>query len=107
MKRQFLWMVMMAIGLNTSAQTTNEVNDSIQLDSLTLHELHEVVIKGRLRNTRLKGDAMVTRITGSTLEKAGTAEDVLRRVPGMIRKGEDLEVIGRGKPIYYINGRRV
>ena len=107
MKRQFLWMVMMAIGLNTSAQTTNEVNDSIQLDSLTLHELHEVVIKGRLPNTRLKGDAMVTRITGSTLEKAGTAEDVLRRVPGMIRKGEDLEVIGRGKPIYYINGRRV
>ena len=56
-------MVMMAIGLNTSAQTTNEVNDSIQLDSLTLHELHEVVIKGRLPNTRLKGDAMVTRIT--------------------------------------------
>ena len=74
---------------------------------MNIHQLQEVVVKGQLPYTRLRGDAMVTRITGSVLEKAGTAQDVLRKVPGIIRKGEDLEVVGRGTPVYYINGRRV
>lgn len=31
----------------------------------------------------------------------------MAKTPGMIRQGEKLEVIGRGEPIFYINGRRV
>ena len=90
-----------------TAKAQNEL-DSLALDSiLTIYELQEVVVKGQLPNTRLKGNAMVTKISGSVLEKAGTAQDVLRKVPGMIKKGDDLEVIGRGTPVYYINGRRV
>ena len=95
-----------AIAANAQAATAG-ASDSLKLDTLNIHQLQEVVIKGQLPYTRLKGDAMVTRITGSTLEKAGTAQDVLRKVPGIIKKGEDLEVVGRGKPVYYINGRRV
>lgn len=95
-----------AIAANAQDATTG-ASDSLKLDTLNIHQLQEVVIKGQLPYTRLKGDAMVTRITGSTLEKAGTAQDVLRKVPGIIKKGEDLEVVGRGKPVYYINGRRV
>lgn len=94
----------MAIG----AMCANAQSDSLALDSImSIYELQEVVVKGQLPNTRLKGDALVTKVSGSVLEKAGTAEDVLRKVPGMIRKGDGLEVIGRGAPIYYINGRRV
>ena len=55
----------------------------------------------------MKGDAMVTRIAGTPLEKVGTVSDMLRQVPGMIQKGDGLEVIGRGAPAYYVNGRRV
>ena len=95
-----------AIAANAQAATAG-ASDSLKLDTLNIHQLQEVVIKGQLPYTRLKGDAMVTRITGSTLEKAGTAQDVLRKVPGIIKKGEDLEVIGRGKPVFYINGRKV
>ena len=85
-----------------NAQTEQKV-DTLSVDTMNIQQLQEVVVRGQLPYTRLKGDAMVTRITGSVLEKAGTAQDVLRKVPGMIRKGDELEVIGRGKPVYYIN----
>lgn len=41
------------------------------------------------------------------LEHAGNAQDLMAKVPGMIRHNGKLEVIGRGEPVYYINGRRV
>lgn len=69
--------------------------------------LGEVVVKGDLPKTRIKGDAMVTTVAGSLLEKAGTAVDVLSKVPGVTRKGEELNVFGRGTPQVYINGREV
>ena len=103
-------MTMMTSFSMVNAQTTTPqptTIDSLALDTMNIHQLQEVVVKGQLPYTRLRGDAMVTRITGSVLEKAGTAQDVLRKVPGIIRKGEDLEVVGRGTPVYYINGRRV
>ena len=93
--------------MTVNAQNVTDTADSTALDSIDMHQLHEVVVKGQLSNTRLKGNALVTRITGSPLEKSGTAEDVLGKVPGMMKKGTDLEVIGRGKPLYYINGRKL
>ena len=52
--------------------------------------------------------AIVTNIQGTTLSKVGSAEDVLRQVPGIIKKNDKdgtLEVIGSGEPQVYINGR--
>lgn len=69
--------------------------------------LQEVVVKSQLPKTALKGDAVVTTITGSVLEHSGNANDVLAKVPGMINKNGTLEVLGRGTPIYYINGHKV
>ena len=69
--------------------------------------LNEVVVKSTAPKTRMKNGAMVTRIEGTVLESAGTAEEMLSRVPGMMRMGGQLQVIGKGTPIYYINGRKV
>jgi len=69
--------------------------------------LNEVVVKSTLPKTAVKGNAMVTDITGSVLEHEGNALDVLGKVPGMISMGGNLEVIGRGAPLYYINGRKI
>lgn len=69
--------------------------------------LDGAVVIARLPHTELKGDAIVTNISGSVLEHNGNAYDVLAKVPGMINRGEGLEVIGRGTPVYYINGRKV
>jgi len=71
------------------------------------HMLEEAVVSATLPKTELKGDAVVTNIVGSVLEHTGNALDVLGKIPGMINKNGSLEVIGRGAPLYYINGRKV
>lgn len=69
--------------------------------------LEGAVVSAQLPRTEIKGDAVVTNIAGSVLEHSGNAFDVLGKIPGIISKGEGLEVIGRGTPEYYINGRKV
>ena len=69
--------------------------------------LQEFVVKSTAPRTKMRNGAMVTRIVGSPLESAGSVEDMLSRVPGMMRMGGQLQVIGKGSPIYYINGRKV
>jgi hypothetical protein len=63
--------------------------------------------KGQLPKTELRGDAFATPIKGCVLSKAGSANDVLQRLPGVIRKNGDFEVFGKGTPLIYINGRMV
>ena len=55
----------------------------------------------------MKGNALVTNIEGSSLAIAGTANDVLARVPMVVDNGGTLEVFGKGAPEIYINGRKV
>ena len=71
------------------------------------YSLNEVVIKGQRPKTRIKNDALVTTIEGSSLSKAGTANDVLGKVPGIVKGNDGIEVIGKGTPLIYINGRLV
>lgn len=69
--------------------------------------LNEVIVKGNLPVTRIKGDAMVTTVENSVLSKLGSANDVLAKVPGIIKQDEAIEVFGKGEPLIYINGRQV
>ena len=69
--------------------------------------LDEIVVSKTLPKTKLLGDAVVTTVAGSILEHSGNSLEVLAKVPGMITKSGKLEVIGRGIPVYYINGRKV
>ena len=65
------------------------------------------VVKATLPKTEIKGDAFVTRIENSMLSEAGSASDVLIRLPGVTYKDEAYEVFGKGTPLIYINGRQV
>ena len=47
--------------------------------------LEEVIVKGNLPVTRMKGDAMVTSVENSVLSKAGSANDVLGKIPGITK----------------------
>ena len=77
-----------------------------QLDSIDrMLELKEVVIRGDLPNTRLKGNAMITRVEGTPLSSSGTLGEMLVKVPGMTGTDEAPEVLGKGSPLIYINGR--
>ncbi len=69
--------------------------------------LGEVVVKAYLPKTQAKGDAMVTRVSGTVLEKAGTAENLLDKIPNVTAQDGAVTVFGRGTPEIYINGRKV
>ena len=69
--------------------------------------LGEVVVKGNLPVTRMKGDAMVTSVENSVLSKVGSANDVLTKIPGITKKQDAFEVFGKGTPLIYINGRKL
>lgn len=69
--------------------------------------LGEVVVKAHLPKTQAKGDAMVTMVSGSMLEKAGTAEKLLDKIPNVTARDGAVNVFGRGTPEIYINGRKV
>lgn len=73
----------------------------------SVKELGEVVVKATRPATTMKGNALVTDIEGSSLAIAGTANDVLARVPMVVDNGGTLEVFGKGSPEIYINGRKV
>lgn len=70
--------------------------------------LSEVVVKASLPATRLRGDALVTNVQAGVLAKAGSATDVLGKIPGIMRTEKaSFEVFGKGTPLIYINGRQV
>ena len=92
------------IALTCLSASGQEQQDSLKSVSM-MQELQEVVVKGNLPNTRLKGNAMVTRIQGTPLSDAGTLGEMLVRVPGMTGTDEAPEVLGKGSPLIYINGR--
>ena len=69
--------------------------------------LGEVVVKANLPVTRAKGDAMVTNVTGTILEKAGNANDLLDKIPNVSAGGGSVNVFGSGQAEVYINGRKM
>ena len=69
--------------------------------------LGEVVVKAYLPKTQAKGDAMVTTVSGTVLEKAGTVENLLDKIPNVTAQDGAVTVFGRGTPEIYINGRKI
>lgn len=69
--------------------------------------LGEVVVKSSLPKTILKNGGMTTTVAGSVLERAGTMEHLLDRIPNVSAQNGNINVFGRGEPIIYINGRQM
>lgn len=69
--------------------------------------LGEVVVKSSLPKTVLKNGGVMTTIVGSVLEKAGSMENLLDRIPNVSAQNGNIKVFGRGEPIIYINGRQM
>ena len=87
--------------INAGQDLTIQMKEDTQL-------LSEVVVKGQLPKTHVKGDAMRTTVAGTILEKAGTVSDALGKIPSLeAERDGGVKVLGRGDAEVYINGRRV
>ena len=100
------YVVVTALALVSTTGWAQEPQDSIESVDKYLN-LKEVVIKGGLPHTRLKGNAMVTRVDGTALASSGSLGELLVKVPGMTGTEEAPEVLGKGTPLIYINGRKM
>ena len=69
--------------------------------------LDKAVVRAVMPKTKITGNSMITTIKGTVLSNSGTAYEILSKVPGMTQRDDELEVIGKGKPVFYINGRKV
>ena len=69
--------------------------------------LEGAVSTGMKIRTKVTANSMVTDIQGSVLGSSGSVLEMLGKVPGMMAKGNELEVIGKGSPVIYIDGRKL
>jgi len=69
--------------------------------------LEGAVATAVMPKTKVTAEGLQTSVRGSVIENVGTAKDVLARTPGMIKGQNGLEVIGKGSPLIYINGRKI
>ena len=71
-------------------------------------QLGEVTVLANRPAIRLKNDALVASVQGSVLSQAGTANDVLRRLPSLTTDNKgNISVFGKGEAKIYINRREV
>ena len=66
-----------------------------------------VVVSGERPKVQLKGNSLVMNVEGTVMERLGSAEDVLSRVPMISKIGESFEILGKGVPLIYLNNRKL
>ena len=84
----------------------NEHVGTIQIHPETM-SVKGVVVTGERPKVQLKGSSLMMNVEGTVMERMGTAEDVLSRVPTISKKGEVFEILGKGTPIIYLNNRKL
>ena len=95
-----------SLGYKTVYADRKEDMGTVRLEAVS-QVLGEVVVKSDMPKTRLKGEGMITGVSGTILEHAGTIERLLDRIPNVSARNGKIEVFGRGTPEMYINGRKV
>ena len=93
------------LGYETVYQIPSEGMTVILKEDSTM--LEGAVSTGMMVKTKVTANSMMTEIQGTVLGNSGTVLEMLGKVPGMISKGDELEVLGKGSPVIYINGRKL
>ena len=95
------------IGYETKfLQYAGEERLTVQLTEKAF-QLGEAIIHGQLPQTILKGEGMTTIVAGSVLEKTTSIDQLLDFIPHVSMQNGKVEVLGRGTPEIYINGKRM
>ena len=95
------------VGYKTVYQLCNQSEVGtirMQPDNYTLNG---VIVEGERPKVVLQGNSLMMNVEGTVMERLGTAEDVLTRVPMIAKRGEGFEILGKGVPLIYLNGRKL
>lgn len=89
--------------------TTAKAQEITSNDSIWKEQaISEVVVKAHMPAHKTVKGGTSTRIAGSVLAKTGTAKNVILHLPNVQKKIDgSFEVVGKGKPIVYVNNRKL
>lgn len=73
----------------------------------TTQNLKEVVVKAARPQYKMGEEGMTVNVQNSLLKQAGTADEVLGQLPRVSGSNGNFNVFGKGKPVIYINNRKV
>lgn len=86
--------------------TTINLGD-IRLETNSI-SLDEVTVVAKQPLVKMKANKITVNVKNSTLSDAGSVMDMLKRTPGLARKGENgIIVPGRGKPKIIVDGKEI
>ena len=78
---------------------------------ITLQEdesvLNEVVVKGSIPTYKMVNGIFISKIEGTVYSELGVAKDVLKQLPFIYESKDEISVLGKGSPLFYINGRKM
>lgn len=97
---------MLVCVISSQAQVQNNATIT-KNDSVFKVELEDVVVTTTRNLQRLSKGGLITDIKGTSLSELGTCVDVIAQLPGVIVNEGNLEIVGRGAPKIYINGRKL
>ena len=72
-----------------------------------IQQLRAVTIKSTRPNVVYKDGAFTTLVSGTILGELGSAEDMISQLPFVSGEAGSWEIIGRGAPEIYLNGRKL
>lgn len=92
-------------------KTVYKLCDKPEVGTVRMHPdnyiIKGVVVQGERPKVQLQGNSLMMNVEGTVMERMGTAEDVLSRVPTISKKGEGYEILGKGAPQIYLNNRKL
>ncbi len=94
-----LWKEVEADAAEITLGTLTLVSGGISLEGVTVQAQRPLI--------RREAGNIVTTIENSSLSMIGTADDLMRYVPGVIQMDDALTVAGKGTPTIYIDGRKL
>lgn len=94
------------VGYTQSNVSLPLTTDTLQLKA-EAKTMEGITITAQRPKMAIRNDALVTTIIGSSLAKAGSGNDVLKRIPLLSGKDGNYSVVGKGSAVIYINNRRV
>lgn len=71
------------------------------------YTINGTVVQGERPKVQLQGNSLIMNVEGTIMERLGTAEDILSRVPTITKKGDGYEILGKGSPLIYVNNRKL
>lgn len=92
-----------AINLETCYVACDKENMGAIVVKENSKQLDEVVIKRNRSLFKMEGDGIKANIQGSVLGKLGSLKDVLNQLPLLSFHNDEVNVLGKGTPLVYIN----